>query len=309
MLEEWTNLENISFYPIKGVVNMSLYADIQPGLSSKSKEVTIFRELLKSLRKIGLVHEMHGPKTYQVEFRDPVFAPLTTRCELCDLFIVVLKDGKGKFTFLQCKRDFSANYLMNNITAIPIRQFYLLGYRPEIYPHTKSFIIPRTILSEALTPSIGTLGVFYLDSLGKVNMEYSVMELMHTNSSIGVVDFQKNVNKNYSFQGRYKHIRTINGYEEVERLEHLDDFEKHLLDLKIGEPITHSNQESSSFALNIAKKVLSESITPNDLLLLKISRLFEEIGGGISNNDDFQDFMDSTNILIIDGDEVKNTDI
>lgn len=281
---------------------MPLYTDIQPGLSPKSKEVTIFRELLKSLRKIGIVREMHGPKTYQVEFRDPVFAPLTTRCELCDLFIVVLKNGKGKFTFLQCKRDFSANYLMNNSTAIPIRQFYLLGYKPEIYPHTKSFIIPRTILSEAIMPSIGTLGVFYLDNLGKVNMEYSVMELMHTNSTIGVVDFQKNVNKNYSFQGRYNYVKTKNGYDEVERLEHLNDFEKYLLDLKIGEPITKSNQESSSFALNIAKKVLAESITPNDLLLLKISKLFEEIGGFISNNDNYQDFIDSTNIVIIDGD-------
>lgn len=280
---------------------MPLYCDIQIGISKASNEVEIFRNLLEAIKKIGFVSEMHGPKNYQVEFDDPFIEPLTTRCELCDLFILVIKDDNARFTFLQCKRDFSKKYIPNGTTSIPLRQNYLLKNKPEIYPHVKKFNIPRTLLSKSLLPSIGTLGVFYLESSGNINMDFSIMGLNHTSSIIGVADFQKNANKVYTCHGVKNQVRKLNGYDEVECLDNLNDFESYLLDLKIGEPVSSNNRLNSIFALTIAKDALLKEPLTNSNTISKIELLFERLDyRTIDNFDSKATLAHMINVAVID---------
>lgn len=180
---------------------MSLYVEIQKHAKVSSGEVELFKALQKSFRTFADVMNVHGTK-YQMEFTNPLDITEEVSCEIADLLIFVYNENEARFTYLQNKKAYSSTYLPNGEISIPLRQRYLLGNFPIIKAKNKSIYVPSTTFSSRILDSIGSLGVFYTDSLGLINMDYSIMSLMHTTELYTNLDYSSNKTKKFSFSGK-----------------------------------------------------------------------------------------------------------
>jgi len=234
---------------------MSIYSDFQnQKLSNKSNEIDCFRGLMKAMKGIGYVNELHGTK-YQVVFDNPLIPHNKNdiACELCDLLILVYNKTNARFTFLQNKRKFSKNYIPNTKISLPLRQRYLLGDFPSIKMKDPSLYIPNDILVNRTLDSIGSLGVFYYEyNTGNINMDYSIMNLMNNPNSFNGYDYDKNHSRVFHFNGIVNLITTkANGFQELDACGNLIDFEKNLLNMTIGEPLNNGNHPLFDYILTL----------------------------------------------------------
>jgi len=76
--------------------------------------------------------------------------------------------------------------------------------------------IPADIFLNRNLDSIGSLGVFYVDTSSQINMDYSIMSLMSTSGSFNTSDYDKNHSRTFTFKGVIKNIWKIKTFEEVE---------------------------------------------------------------------------------------------
>ncbi len=238
---------------------MPLYTDIQAYTSIHSSEVELFRGLMMALKGIGYTDELHGTK-HQAQFANPLNLKNKVNCEICDVLLFVYKGTKARFTFLQNKKNFSHKYKGINKISLPLRQRYLLGNFPSINMTNKEKNIPTDIFTTRTLDSIGSLGVFYIDSTGKINMDYSIMSLMSTSGKFSASDYDKNHNRTYSFSGTINNLRIIHSYEEVEACGDLSQFETHLLNMKIGEPLDNIEKSYANFILSSIEETLSVDV-------------------------------------------------
>lgn len=256
---------------------MSLYSDIQMYAKPSAGEITLFRALLQSFSIIGEAFEVHGKK-YQVKFDNPLntLAPQKS-CEIADLLLYVYDGVKARFTFLQNKKVRHA-YLPNGTIDIPLRQQHLLGKYPDIYPVGKR-VFSKTLFSGHKLDSIGSLGVFYTDSTGRINMDYSIMNLMNCLKTPTWHDFDGNKKAKFVCTGGSGVIRTIKGYDEVEACPDLIEFEKHLLNMQIGEPIESIDNELRYQVLELVESAIQSTKSTGTTLqdIRKIRLEFDKI--------------------------------
>ncbi len=251
---------------------MSLYVEIQKHAKTSSGEVDLFKALQKSFKTFADVMNVHGTK-YQMKFNNPLDITEEISCEIADLLIFVYDENEARFTYLQNKKAYSSTYLPNGEISIPLRQHYLLGNFPIIKAKNKSIFIPSTIFSGRILDSIGSLGVFYTDSLGLINMDYSIMNLMHTTELYTNLDYSSNKPKKFLFNGIPLNTRKIKGYLEIESCPDLVYFEQSIKALKIGEPIVASSPYISDYVLSLVEDAIRnnecEFSSVDDILKLR----------------------------------------
>lgn len=282
---------------------MSIYGDIQKYATPKSSEVDQFRALMKAISKMGYTNELHGTK-HQVTFDNPLATAHELSCELCDVLIFVYKKNEARYTFLQNKKTISTSYKPAYKINIPLRQKHLLGEFPYVKMRNKELSIPSDIFKNRILDSIGSIGVFYADKMGMLNMDYSIMSLMKLGKVVTKLDYDKNRSRVHEFNGVNSKVRTINHFDEVESCNNLIEFEKHLINMKIGEPITSTKQETSMYVIGLIKEILIKDSSQNVEKYLndieKISK-FNEIHQKI-NNDNSSVNYPNFKIAIIDVD-------
>lgn len=211
-------------------------------------EVQQFRALMKSFNSLDndfRVEEFHGMK-HQVVFNgEGSWGRASARCEISDLLIITYRKSPeftARATLLQAKRstDKHSNLCIDASNFIPktnfkanLEQWDLLSRRPHVIPHPPFNCHPE-ILSGAILPSIGSLGVFH--KISHKNYDFFYMSADATeplNSPTG--KFAKLKTKTL------KHYRNVNGYTECTYAGCLPVFAMELYDLKIGTPIDPDN--------------------------------------------------------------------
>ncbi|PQJ33610.1 hypothetical protein BSZ35_02450 [Salinibacter sp. 10B] len=138
------------------------------------EEVPLFRSMQDAFERMSrhfYVEEYHG-QVSQVEFAPPThdeydWARSSPQCELADLLIVAFRTGKNpsiRLTLLQAKSE--RNRRTPHLDDRPwfkanMEQWDLLSRRPPIEGAFSTFNPPRSLLADALLPSVGTFGFFY----------------------------------------------------------------------------------------------------------------------------------------------------
>ncbi|WP_201528774.1 hypothetical protein [Psychrobacter frigidicola] len=221
--------------------------------SSKSNfsEVQQFRALMRSFHSLNnsfKVEEFHGMK-HQVVFNgEGSWGRPTARCEISDLLIISYRKNpefQARATLLQAKKSNEKHInlckgLPNSIPYINFKanleQWDLLSRRPNVLPYPPFDCHPE-ILSGAILPSIGSLGVFHKISGKNYGFFYMSADAAEPLSSPK--------RKYAKLKTRtFKTLRSINGYVECTYACCLFIFAKALYELEIGTPIGPENTVS-----------------------------------------------------------------
>ena len=221
--------------------------------SSKSNfsEIQQFRALMRSFHSIGSsfkVEEFHGMKHQVIFTGEGSWGRVPARCEISDLLIISYKKNpefQARATLLQAKKsnDKHLNLCNGFPNSIPytdfkanLEQWDLLSRRPHVIPYTPFACHPE-ILSGAILPSIGSLGVFYKISSKNYGFFYMSADAAEPLSS-PKHKYAKLKTKTL------KSSRRINGYAECTYACCLFTFAKALYNLEVGTPIEPENTVS-----------------------------------------------------------------
>ncbi len=218
--------------------------------SSKSRfsEVQQFRALMRSfgsLKKTFKLEEFHGMK-HQVVFNGKgTWGRPFARCEISDLLIVSYKtkpEFQARATLLQAKKSnekhsgicsgWPNSVAQTNFNA-NLEQWDLLSRRPDVLPYPP-FECKPDILSGAILPSVGSIGVFHKVS-GKLYDFFYMSADMAEPLSAPTRKYAKLKTKTGN------PIRNISGYDECVFTCCLSTFAEALYNLKIGTPIEEDN--------------------------------------------------------------------
>lgn len=218
---------------------------------SNFSEIQQFRALMRSfssLKNNFKVEEFHGMK-HQVIFNgEGSWGRAPARCEISDLLIVSYRKHptfQARATLLQAKKsnDKHSNLCSTSSNLIPsidfkanLEQWDLLSRRPNVLPY-KPFDCKPDILSGAILPSIGSLGVFHKISSKNYGFFYMSADAAEPLSS-PKRKYAKLKTKTL------KSSRNINGYAECTYACCLFTFAKALYNLEIGTPIEPENTVS-----------------------------------------------------------------
>ena len=221
--------------------------------SSKSNfsEVQQFRALMRSFAKLRgqfNIEEFHGMK-HQVVFNGKgSWGRPSARCEISDLLIVSYKKNpefQARVTLLQAKKSNEKHTNLCNGLAhsVPytdfkanLEQWDLLSRRPNVLPYPPFDCHPE-ILSGAILPSIGSLGVFHRYSGKNYGFFYMSADSAEPLSSPKrrYAKLKTKTTKNY---------RKLHGYTECTYACCLRTFARALYELEIGTPIEPHNVTS-----------------------------------------------------------------
>ncbi|MCX5804075.1 MAG: hypothetical protein NTU69_11200 [Proteobacteria bacterium] len=259
---------------------------------SKPNEVRIFKAMAKSLTSryasACFVKESH--RCY-VRYNSCA-ANKSVKREISDLVIVSYLKNSVKLCFLQAKYhrtsiqgkrflDFTGDYF----------QWELLNSRPKIENCGRKLCFPPNILSFTKYNSIGSFGVFYRDSKGKIDMLYSIAKLIKPKA---VKCDPKNAKATLCFPGTSScpKIAYKNQSErEMFSTCYINQFEKGLLLHKIGAPV-NSNSEAASFIAGILTAAKSNNNDPD------LNRMTDEVMR-LLRIDKPLPFRDNPNILLV----------
>lgn len=157
-------------------------------LFTRDGEVPLFRQLAKSILRNSrgiFIDETHGTKA-TVEFTSSINGK--QNCEISDLILVTKNTSNGliRATFWQAKKESQTKWPLNTSDInfdfkAQFNQWELLSQRPLING-TSNFKPPSDLLSNALSPSIGSFGVFH-EVNGNIEVNFSVAEAV---SSSGI---------------------------------------------------------------------------------------------------------------------------
>ncbi|MEZ8321803.1 hypothetical protein AB6C72_25755, partial [Vibrio splendidus] len=217
---------------------------IRESSTSRFSEVQQFRALMRSfssLQEPFKLEEFHGMK-HQVVFNGKgSWGRPSARCEISDLLIVSYRQRPTleiRVTLLQAKKsnDKHPNLCHGFSNSIPstnfkanLEQWDLLSRRPDVLPFPPFECHPE-ILSGALLPSIGSLGIFHKEHGKKYNFFYMSADIA-TPLSSPKRKFAKLETQNVNS------LRKINGYDECTYACCIPTFAEALFSLKIGTPI------------------------------------------------------------------------
>ncbi|WP_201606076.1 hypothetical protein [Psychrobacter immobilis] len=218
---------------------------------SNFSEIQQFRALMRSfssLKNNFKVEEFHGMK-HQVIFNGQgSWGRAPARCEISDLLIVSYSKHptfQARATLLQAKKsnDKHSNLCSTSSNLIPsidfkanLEQWDLLSRRPNVLPY-KPFDCNPDILSGAILPSIGSLGVFH--KISNKNYDFFYM-------SADAAEPLSSPKRKYAKlkTKTLKSSRNISGYVECTYACCLFTFAKALYNLEIGTPIEPKNTVS-----------------------------------------------------------------
>lgn len=218
--------------------------------SSKARfsEVQQFRALMRSFASINRtfkLEEFHGTK-HQVVFNGKgSWGRPSARCEISDLLIISYKtqpEFQARATLLQAKKSNEKhdNLCKNWPTNIAptsfkanLEQWDLLSRRPHVLPYPP-FECHPDILSGAILPSVGSIGIFHKVHGKKYDFFYMSADMAEPLSS-PTRKHAKLKTKAGSL------VRTINGYDECVFTCCLPIFAEALFSMKIGTPIENTN--------------------------------------------------------------------
>ncbi|MDN3638179.1 hypothetical protein QWY82_05065 [Simiduia curdlanivorans] len=221
--------------------------------SSKSNfsEVQQFRALMRSfatLRGPFKIEEFHGMK-HQVVFNGTgSWGRPSARCEISDLLIVSYKKNpefQARVTLLQAKKSNEKHQSLCGgfAQSIPytdfkanLEQWDLLSRRPNVLPFPP-FDCHPDILSGAILPSIGSLGVFHRYSGKSYGFFYMSADSAEPLSSPKRKHAKLKTKKTTKY-------RSLHGYAECTYACCLPKFARALYEMEIGTPIEPQNVTS-----------------------------------------------------------------
>lgn len=215
---------------------------------AKFSEVQQFRALMKSFASLAgpfKVEEFHGMK-HQVVFNGKgSWGRPSARCEISDLLIVAYRRKprfQARATLLQAKKsnEKHPNLCDNWPKSIPrtnfkanLEQWDLLSRRPNVLPYPPFDCHPE-ILSGAILPSVGSIGVFHK----RHGKEYDFF-YMSADVSTPLSSPAKKYAKLQTLHGR--RMRNLHGYDECTFTCCIPTFGSSLYNLEIGTPIESDN--------------------------------------------------------------------
>jgi hypothetical protein len=207
-----------------------------------------FRALMRSFRSLNQsfkLEEFHGMK-HQVVFNGKgTWGRPSARCEISDLLIVSYKTKprfEARATLLQAKKSnenhsgicssWPSNVAQTSFKA-NLEQWDLLSRRPDVLPYPP-FECKPDILSGAILPSVGSIGVFHKVRGTQYDFFYMSADMTEPLSSP--------TRKHAKLKTKTGNLmRTINGYDECVFTCCLSTFAEALYNLKIGTPIQKYN--------------------------------------------------------------------
>jgi hypothetical protein len=218
--------------------------------SSKARfsEVQQFRALMKSFGSLNgsfKLEEFHGMK-HQVVFNGKgSWGRPSARCEISDLLIISYKtkpEFKARATLLQAKKsnEKHSNLCLNWPTNVAptsfkanLEQWDLLSRRPYVLPYPP-FDCQPDILSGAILPSIGSIGVFHKIHGKKYDFFYMSADMAEPLSTPK--------RKHAKLKTKAGSLtRNVHGYDECTFTCCLTTFAEALYNMEIGTPIEQRN--------------------------------------------------------------------
>jgi hypothetical protein len=237
---------------------------------STFNELDLFREIQNYLSKKYICTFIEETHQKQVEFKSILTNCVVSR-EISDLWIITYsqRNKKAKMTFLQAKYEKNKNPI-----TIPFSftgdyfQFELLSQRPKITDKS-SFKFPTTILSNSVSDSVGSFGVFYRDYKNRIDFSFSIASDLKTKSNANF----KTKNKKLYFKesvdySSFSIVCKKNRDLELRSTLNADCFESSLLNMYIGTPI-----EDDKYILNFLRAYFEKKKEENisDFLLFLTS--------------------------------------
>jgi len=137
-------------------------------------EITLFKNMsaiLSATYHVAFVEETHQ---HYVSYTSPQARQTATR-EISDLWIIAFSPSHNKMrmTFLQAKYHRAILNRQHNSFKGDFFQYELLSQRPTLSANVgKSYNFPLDILSFSCCASIGSYGVFFIDSNNQIDLAY-----------------------------------------------------------------------------------------------------------------------------------------
>ena len=277
-------------------------------------EVQQFKALMRSfasLRGPFKIEEFHGMK-HQVVFNGQgSWGRPSARCEISDLLIVSYRkhpEFQARATLLQAKksnekhtslcRGFPSSIPYTDFKA-NLEQWDLLSRRPDVLPYPPFHCHPE-ILSGAILPSIGSIGVFHRYS-GK-NYGFFYM------SADSAEPLSAPKRKHAKLKTKtVKTSRNVNGYTECTFACCLPTFAKSLYELEIGTPIDQRNVVSDRDGRyrNIFRGWLRSILYSHLEMTDNESLLARDLLGQIASEYEGQFMSEPPSLLLLNSDEIE----
>ncbi len=264
-----------------------------------NSEIDLFRKMssILSLKYnvtfIGETHQQY------VEYHSAQVGQIV-RKEISDLWIISFSPTKQKarMTFLQAKYH-RANLNRHLATFYgDFFQFELLSQRPTLTNVVgQRFNFPLDILSFSCCSSIGSYGVFFIDSKKQIDLTYCSAQYLTTTSTLPVLYRAKTIDLNIPYYSTHQLTPCGCGCSELVSCFDIDTFTDSILALEIGVELSH-HPHILGFVQGVVKNN-NNSIATNQFI--NFINNFQ-----ITNINDNTNFEGSpVNILIINTDEKK----
>ncbi|MDX7833930.1 hypothetical protein UW989_16090 [Aeromonas caviae] len=281
---------------------------------SNFSEVQQFRALMRSFSSLSQpfrIEEFHGMK-HQVVFNGQgSWGRPSARCEISDLLIISYRkfpQFQARATLLQAKKSNEKHpSLCSGLSySIPytdfkanLEQWDLLSRRPNVLPFPPFDCHPE-ILSGAILPSIGSLGVFHRISAKDYGFFYMSADSAEPMSS----PKGKHAKLKTKSSNRY---RVLNGYRECTYACCLLVFGEALYDLEIGTPIESQNciNEKDERYRNIFRGWLRTVIYSHLEITENDSQLARDLLGQLESDYEYRFMSEPPALLLINSDELE----
>lgn len=264
-----------------------------------NSEIDLFRKMssiLSSKYNVTFIEETHQQ---YVEYKSAQIGQIARR-EISDLWIISFSPTKQKarMTFLQAKYH-RANLNQHLPTFYgDFFQFELLSQRPILTNVVgQKYNFPLDILSFSCCSSVGSYGVFFIDSNKQIDLAYCSAEYLSTTSSLPTFYKQKTIDLNIPYFATKQLTQRACGCSELVSCFDIDTFTNSILSFEIGVEI--------SFYPNILGYV--QSVIKNNNNSVATNQFIN-----FTNNFQITSFNDNTSfdgtpisILIINTDERK----
>lgn len=231
----------------------------------KIDEILLFNSLKEAFINNVSAQVIHGT-VGMVEFENPnksLSKPIL-KCEAGDLLIIVFNDVGIRYSLMQNKTQHkNDHYSGTDPFYSPVRQHYLLSTKPLIQPIKSYSHLTPEILSGARMDSVGSFGVFYRrkdksSSEVSYDMNYMTASDLCFDKSITDDDYCKNKQSKLSFKGVLNTIVSKGHGDEVSGCSNLINFEYHLRNMIIGQPVLKENFSTSNLIAYVREIIKSQ---------------------------------------------------
>ena len=208
--------------------------------STSNSEVDLFRHMsaiLSQYYHVSFVGETHQQ---YVAYHSTQINQTATR-EISDLWIIAFSPNqqKARMTFLQAKYKRSNLNHQQPDFAGEYFQYELLSQRPVLTAVLgQRYHFPPDVLSFSCCDSIGSYGVFYIDTNNEIDMAYCSASHLTASSVLPLAYAQAAISLQFPGTANVITLCTLNQCQELISTFDIDDFTNALLRLEVGGEIT-----------------------------------------------------------------------